>query len=91
MLLTDSLKQTIYEIDAFLGGYTLGTLIIEDGQALLELSNGKYLHMNDSFQIEVITDSGKYLISYQQAISTISTDGWYLYAGFQAMVKQVIS
>jgi hypothetical protein len=89
MLLTDSIKQSIHEIDAFIEGYTLGTLIIEDGQAFLGLSNEEALKLDSTFFIEVITDSGSHSISYKEAIETVCSDGWHLYAGFEARVKKV--
>lgn len=88
-MLNDSIKQSIHEIDAFLDGYTLGTLIVEGGQAFLEFSNGEYMPLNDNYQIEVINDNNNHPISCQQAINTLSTDGWSLYAGLTARVKRV--
>lgn len=91
MLLTDSIKQSIYEIDVFLEGSILGTLIIEDGQAFLQLSNGEYQSLDDSYQIEIITDDGNHFITYQEVINRLTAEGWPLFAGFQAKVKKVKS
>ncbi|WP_449622888.1 hypothetical protein [Robertmurraya sp. Marseille-Q9965] len=88
MLLADSLKHSIHMIDAYLMNRTLGTLIVDDGQAYLELEVGELLTLNDSFEIEVITDSGYYPITYHEAVNTMSTDGWSLYGGFKARVRK---
>jgi len=86
-MLTDSLKQSIYMIDAFLMQKQYGTLIVDDGQAYLDLPVGELITLNDSFEIEVIND-GEYIpITFEEAVNTMSTDGWSLYGGLQARVK----
>ncbi|MFV2046886.1 hypothetical protein CJ195_21805 [Bacillus sp. UMB0899] len=85
-----SLKETIYMIDAYLSQKQLGTLIVDSGQAFLELPVGEFITLNDTFEIEVINDGEYYPITYDQAVNTMSTDGWSLYAGLDCMVKQVI-
>lgn len=86
-MLTDSLKQSIYMIDAFLIQKQYGTLIVDDGQAYLELAVGELITLNNKYEIEVIND-GEYIpITYDEAVNTMSTDGWSLFAGLQARVK----
>ena len=86
-MLTDSLKQSIYMIDAFLMQKQYGTLIVDDGQAYLELAVGELITLNNKYEIEVIND-GEYIpITYDEAVNTMSTDGWSLFAGLQARVK----
>lgn len=88
MLINDSLKHSIYMIDAFLMGKQIGTLIVDDGQAYLDLAIGELITLNDSFEIELIVDGEYYPISYEQAVNTMSTDGWSLYAGFDCRVRK---
>lgn len=89
MLLNNSLKQSIYEIDAFLDNYTLGTLIIDDKKAYLQLDIGKLLELDGTFKIEVINNREYIPITYNQVLNTI--DKYMhapLFAGFPARVKQ---
>ena len=86
-MLTDSLKQSIYMIDAFLMQKQYGTLIVDVGRAYLDLPVWELITLNNSFEIEVIND-GEYIpITYDEAVNTMSTDGWSLFAGLQARVK----
>ncbi|MED1441902.1 hypothetical protein P4U24_08830 [Aeribacillus composti] len=88
--LSDHIKYTTRKIDAFLDNYTLGTLIIENGQAFLELEIGEYIELNDSFIIEVFA-GGKYqTITYDQVINTFCSDApdWHLYAGAECRIKR---
>jgi hypothetical protein len=89
MLLNESIKQSIYKIDAFLDNWTFGRLVFEDGQPFLELNNGELIKINDSFDIEVIADGKYYPVTYQQVINT--SDRYFntsLYAGFDCRIKQ---
>lgn len=89
MLLNNSIKQSIYEIDAFLDNYMLGTLIIDDKKAYLQLDNGELLKLDDTFKIEVINDREYILVTYDQVLNAI--DKYMhapLFAGFPARVKQ---
>lgn len=88
--LSDHIKYTTRKIDAFLENYTLGTLIIENGQAFLQLEIGELIKLNDTFIIEVF-DGQKYnLISYEQALNTFCSDApeWHLYAGAECRIKR---
>lgn len=89
MLLNDSLKHSIHMIDAFLIGRQFGTLIVDDSVAYLQLPIGELIKLNDSFEIEVINDSEYISITYEQAIHTMSSDGWSLYAGLDCRVRQI--
>jgi len=74
-------------IDAYLDNYTLGTLIVDDGQAYLELEIGELITLDDSYKIEVINGGEYQPITYHEAITRMSTDGWALFAGLTARVK----
>lgn len=88
MLLNNSIKQSIYEIDAFLDNYTLGTLIIDDKKAFLQLDIGELIELDDTFKIEVINNRQYIPVTYNQVLNTI--DKYMdapLFAGFSARVK----
>ncbi|MED0717429.1 hypothetical protein [Aeribacillus composti] len=88
--LSDHIKYTTRKIDAFLENYTLGTLVIENGQAFLQLEIGELIQLNDSFIIEVF-DGEKYnCISYEQALNTFCADmpDCPLFAGLEARIKR---
>lgn len=89
MLLTDSLKHSIHLIDAYLDNFTLGILIVDDGQAYLQLDIGELITLDESFEIEVINGNEYHPVTYDEAVNTISTDGWSLYAGLKAKVKKI--
>jgi hypothetical protein len=81
-------RQSIYQIDAFLENFILGTLIVENNEAYLLLSDGKELMLDDSYKIEVINGLEYHPITYDQAINTVEK---YmrtpLFAGFEARVR----
>ncbi|MGG1690590.1 hypothetical protein [Heyndrickxia ginsengihumi] len=85
----NSIKHTISMIDAFLMNKQLGTLVVDDGQAFLELAIGELITLNESYEIEVISDGKYYPITYNQAINTMSTDGWSLYAGLDCRIRKI--
>jgi hypothetical protein len=89
-ILIDHMQYTTRKIDAFLENYTIGTLIIENGQAFLQLEIGELIQPNDSFIIEVF-DGEKYnCISYEQALNTYCSDApdWHLFAGLKCRIKR---
>lgn len=89
MLLEDSLKQSVYKIDAFLDNWTIGTLVFKNGQPYLELDIGELIKLDDSYKIEVIAEGNYYPITYQQAINTIDRHfKTPLYAGFDCRIRQ---
>src|SRR5690606_19443645 len=86
-MLSEHIKQTVRTIDAFLGGYTIGTLIVGDGKVSLETKYGEIV-LDETYHIEVLGGGEYHQITYDQARSTISSDGWPLYAGLEARVKK---
>lgn len=89
-ILINHMKQTIRKIDAFIDNYTLGTLIIENGQAFLQTEIGELIKLNDTFIIEVF-DGQKYnRISYEQALNTFCADAseWHLFARLECRIKR---
>ncbi|MFC4182803.1 hypothetical protein [Saccharococcus thermophilus] len=92
-ILSENIKYTTRKIDAFLDNYTLGTLVIENGQAFLQLEIGEYIALNDSFIVEVFVNGKYHRISYQEAISTFCADmlDCPLFAGLEARVKKGVA
>ncbi len=86
-MLGDHIKRTTREIDAFLGNYAIGTLVVENEQAFLVTENDE-IQLDDSFIIEVLAGNQYRTITYDQARNTMSSDGWPLYAGLEARVKK---
>ena len=91
-ILTDHINQTIRKIDAFLDQYTIGTLIIENGQVSLLLENNDEIQLNDSYIIEVFAGGAYHTITYEQAINTFCSDmpDCPLFAGLEARVKKAV-
>jgi hypothetical protein len=88
--LSDHMKQTVRKIDAFLENYTIGTLVIENGQAFLQLEIGEYIALNESFKIQVLAGGQYQTITYEQVINTFCSDApeWHLYAGAECRIKR---
>lgn len=89
-ILSDHIRYTTRMIDAFLEQYTIGTLIIENRQAFLQLEIGEFIQLNDSFLIEIFAGGAYHTITYQQAINTFCADmpDCPLFAGLEARVKR---
>jgi hypothetical protein len=89
-ILSESIQYTTRKIDAFLEDYTIGTLIIEKGQAFLQTEIGELIKLNDSFLIEVFAGGQYHTITYEQALNTFCSDmpDCPLYAGFECRVKR---
>ena len=89
-ILSESIQYTTRKIDAFLDQYTIGTLIIENGQVSLLLENNDEIQLDDSFIIEVFAGGKYHTITYQEAINTFCADmpNCPLYAGFECRVKK---
>ncbi|MEK4495127.1 hypothetical protein [Ureibacillus sp. FSL W8-0352] len=86
-MLSEHIKRTTREIDAFLENYTLGTLIVDGDTVSLETKHGEIV-LDESYVIEVFAGNQYHTITYDQARNTMSSDGWPLYAGFEARVKK---
>ncbi|MGG3958385.1 hypothetical protein ABEV20_03855 [Bhargavaea massiliensis] len=85
----ESMRRSIRDIDAFFGGYTIGTLIIDGGKVSLETKNGEIV-LDETYRIEVFDGEKYHSITYDQARNTMSRDGWPLYAGLEARVKAAL-
>lgn len=88
-VLSDHIKRTTHEIDAFLERYTLGTLIVDGDTVSLETKNGEIV-LDETYRIEVLGGGEYHQITYDQARNTMSRDGWPLYAGLEARVKAAL-
>ncbi|MDE8562762.1 hypothetical protein PNH38_02555 [Anoxybacillus rupiensis] len=89
-ILSESIKYTTRKIDAFLENYTIGTLVIENRQAFLQLEIGELIALNNSFEIQVFAGGKYHTITYEQALNTYCSDmpECPLFAGFECRVKQ---
>jgi hypothetical protein len=89
-MLSDHIRYTTRMINAFLDNYTLGTLIIENGQAFLQLEIGEYIALNDSFEIQVFAGGQYHTITYEQALNTFCADmpNCPLFAGLEERVER---
>lgn len=90
-MLSQSIKQSIHQIDAFLENKTLGRLIVyhEKRQAFLELEIGEHIQLNDSFNIEILNCNKWIPVTFEEVITTLSTDGCALYAGKTCRIKKI--
>ena len=86
-MLSDHIKRTTREIDAFLERYTLGTLIIDGDTVSLETKHGEIV-LDETYVIEVFDGEKYHPITYDKARNTMSSDGWPLYAGLEARAKK---
>ncbi|WP_405131916.1 hypothetical protein MHB43_10440 [Paenibacillus sp. FSL H8-0317] len=82
--LTNSIKNTINVID----GYTTGTLIVDGEFVGLLLEDGSELPLDNNRHIEVRNGDGSYeRVMIDQIQTTMTAEGWPLYAGMYARVK----
>ncbi|KRG15594.1 hypothetical protein ACA30_05745 [Virgibacillus soli] len=92
MITQDNLQKLIHQIDATLTKSTLGNLVVYPGDcAFLEIDNSnEIIILDDTYNIEVLNDTKWVSITYQQAIHTLSSDDWSLYAGLTTRVKKEV-
>jgi|GEM_PF-2474260 len=87
-LLANSLQQTINRIDALLDGWTYGYLVIEDGQAYLELENEDLVPVTEDHYLEA--ENGDHFQHLTRAdLEKKTLDGWPAYAGLLARMKPI--
>ncbi|WP_117161314.1 hypothetical protein [Paraliobacillus sp. X-1268] len=76
-----------------LDGYTIGTTIVDDGDAYLIKQDGSRFDLDTDCQIELLTNTvigGEYVeITFEELRDVVASDGGIpLYAGFYARVKR---
>lgn len=82
--LSKSLRQTA----DIAGGYIVGTLVIENGKAYVQKDDGQFIEITPQQSIEVYRDGSGYVsVTYEDAVTTMSSDGWPLYASLDVRVK----
>lgn len=92
-MLIDSLRSTADILDATISGKEYGRLIvlIDEQRVYIETHESKIIDVLEGDTIEVITyDEGTRIltpITRQQALETLTAEGWPLYAGFYAFIK----
>lgn len=86
--LSDSIKESIDQFD----GFITGKLIVDNGEAYILSEDGEEIDLEGAKSIEVRTYNGErheyHEISYDEARTKMSTDGWSLYAGLYCRVKR---
>jgi hypothetical protein len=83
-MLNDHIKETIDRVD----GYTIGTLVVDGNDVSLQLNNGAFLMLDNTYSIEVRNGSDYVKVTVQDAIRAKTDAGWPLYAGLYAKVKK---
>jgi hypothetical protein len=82
--LAKSLRQTA----DIAGGYIVGTLVIENGKVYVQKDNGELTEITPQQSIEVYCEGDGYTrVTYEDAVTTMSSDGWPLFAGLDVRVK----
>lgn len=83
--LSKSIRQTADIVD----GYIVGTLVIENDKACVQKDNGELTEITPKQSIEVYNEGERQYVpvTYEDAITTMSSDGWPLYAGLDVRVK----
>jgi hypothetical protein len=83
------LARSIRQTADIAGGYIVGTLVIENGKVYVQKDNGELIEITPKQSIEVYNEGDrKYVkISYEDAVTTMSSDGWPLFAGLDVRVK----
>jgi hypothetical protein len=87
MLITDSIRKSINQIDAFLDGWTFGRLVIKPEGVSLQVEDGSLLPVPAGCILEVMNgDEWQRLTPADLTMTT--REGWPLYAGLEARMKQ---
>ena len=82
--LIDHMKNTINIFD----GYTVGTIVIQNRQPFLQLEIGEMIRLNDDFTIEIKNGDEYERVTTNDILNTFTVEGWHLFAGFNARIKQ---
>jgi hypothetical protein len=84
-----NLSRSVRQTSDIAGGYAVGTLVIENGKAYVQKDDGEIIEITPEQSIEVFRDEPReYIcITYEEAINTMTSDGWPLYAGLDVRVK----
>ncbi|QAA22460.1 hypothetical protein [Sporolactobacillus terrae] len=86
--LHSSMQKSIRQFDAFLDGWTFGTLIIENNTVTL-VTEAAEIHLNDSYLLEIQNGNEYMQITVQQALNTCdSITNFPLFAGMAARIKK---
>lgn len=82
----NSMRKSILEIDAFLQRSTSGKIIIENNKAYL-YTGDKEIEIRHDDKIKISNNRDYIDVTYNDLINTICTDGFPLYAGKDALIK----
>lgn len=82
--LRDSIRNTLNHFD----GWITGRTFVENGKAFLQLDNGDEMQLHPGDKIEVLAGGEYAAITLQDLLEKKTPEGWLLFAGFDARVKQ---
>lgn len=83
----NSLQKSCNQIDALLDGWTFGRLVVDAGQASLELETGEMLPVPDSAALEVRNGDQWEQVSAKM-LQARTAEGWPAYAGLEVRIKE---
>lgn len=83
--LTKHINQTTDRIDAALDGWILGVLVIEDGQANLQLDDNSLIPVPANVCLEL--KNGGVWQRLTETDCQLAVEGWPLFAGLDARMK----
>jgi hypothetical protein len=84
--LRDNIRDTLIIVD----GYTVGRLIVENGEVSLQTVSNDMMPVKTDAVIEVYGEGIGYTrITHRQAVDAMSSDGWPLFAGLDARIKTI--
>ncbi|RJG23293.1 hypothetical protein [Paenibacillus thiaminolyticus] len=72
------------------GGFTIGTLIVEDGEVSVCLEDNTYVVLDDTYHVEVYREGDSYVhVGYEYILTAKTVEGWPLLAGLYCRVKKM--
>ncbi|HHV76535.1 MAG TPA: hypothetical protein GXX39_04065 [Syntrophothermus lipocalidus] len=84
--LTRHIQKTIDKLDDFLDGWTTGQLVVDDGQALVQLEDGQEIPISPDCQVQVRNGGQWEDLSYTDLFK-VSANGRPAYAGLDARMR----
>ncbi|CAM3464508.1 hypothetical protein EDM52_18460 [Brevibacillus invocatus] len=85
IFLSDHMKETA----DIMAGYITGRLFVENGTVGIQRSNGQELYLGEGDHIEVRNGDEYQPVTTWDALTAKTVEGWPLYAGLYARVKQM--
>lgn len=83
------LSEHMKETADIMAGFTTGRLFVENGTVGIQLSNGEEIYLGEGDHIEIRNGQVYQQITSAEALAAKTVEGWPLYAGLYARVKQM--